>query len=203
MAVPLRKDEMLIPPADLGPYRRKDYEALPAEPRYELINGRFYLSPSPSVLHQLTVGLLYEILIPIARSAHGLVFMAPTDVDLAIHSVVQPDLFYVSSTRRRIIRKRIEGAPDLVVEVVSPGTADRDRNEKPKLYLDSGVQEYWIVDPLERRIDFLRNDAGQFVVALPEGTYRSQQMPELSLGIAAFWQELDVRLAELDEDGDD
>jgi Uma2 family endonuclease len=200
MAIPLRKDELLIPPADLGPYRRKDYEALPDEPRYELIYGRFYLSPSPSVLHQLTVGLLYEILIPIARSAGGLVFVAPTDVNLAVHSVAQPDLFYVSSARRRIIRKRIEGAPDLAVEVVSPGTADRDRNEKPKLYLDSGVREYWIVDPLERRIDFLRNDTGQFVAALPEGTYRSQEMPELSLDITAFWQELDVRLAELDED---
>lgn len=200
MAIPLRKDEMFNPPADLGPYRRKDYEALPDEPRYELIYGRFYLSPGPSPLHQLTLGLLYEILIPIARSARGLVFMAPTDVDLAIHSIVQPDLFYVSSTRRRIIRKRIEGAPDLVVEVISPGTADRDRNEKPQLYLDSGVREYWIVDPTERRIDFLRNDAGQFVAAFPEGTYRSQEMQELSLDIAAFWQELDVRLAELDED---
>jgi Uma2 family endonuclease len=203
MAIPLRKDAPFNPPADLGPYRRKDYEALPDEPRYELIYGRFCLSPSPSVLHQLTVGLLYEILTPMARSARGLAFMAPTDAELAIHSVVQPDLFYVSSARRRIIRKRVAGAPDLVVEVVSPGTADRDRNEKPQLYLDAGVREYWIVDPLERRIDFLRNESGQFVAALMEGLYRSQEMPELSLDIAGLWQELDVRLAELDEDEDD
>ena len=201
MAIPLLKDSPLFPPADLGPYRRKDYQALPDEPRYELIYGRFYVSPSPQVLHQLVVGLLYEILIRIALPAGGTVLFSPMDVFLAEHSAVQPDLLYISSARRRIVKKWVEGAPDLVVEVLSPGTAGRDRNEKLRLYAEKGVREYWLFDASARRSEFLLNDEGEFVAALPEdGLYRSQGLPEISLDVAGFWREIDKRLAALDAD---
>ncbi len=203
MAIPLRKDELLNPPADLGPYRRKDYEALPAEPRYELIYGRFYLSPSPSVLHQLTVGLLYEILIRLAMPRGGMALLSPMDVYFDDHSVVQPDLLYLSAARRRIVRERIEAAPDLVVEVLSPTTARRDRNEKLRLYGEKGVREYWIFDLAERQIEFLVNEDGKFVVALPEdGGYHSEALPEISLDILEFWREIDRRFDALNADGD-
>ncbi|HEV8580060.1 MAG TPA: Uma2 family endonuclease [Thermoanaerobaculia bacterium] len=201
MAIPLLKDVPLAPPADLGPYRRKDYEALPDEPRCELIYGRFYVSPSPSVLHQLVLALVFEKLTQAARTVGAWTFFAPLDVYLFDHSVAQPDVMYISAARRGIIEKRIEGAPDLVVEVLSPGTARRDRGEKLRLYAEAGVREYWIFDPPERQIEFLRNDSGQFVVALPEGgVYRSPALSEISLDVTQFWREIDERVAALDAD---
>jgi Uma2 family endonuclease len=202
MTIPLLKDIPLVPPADLGPFRRKDYEALPPdEPRCELIYGRFYVSPSPSVIHQLVVQLLFKKLERCALKAKAWVFMAPLDVNFFDHSVTQPDILYVSAVRQRIIEERIEGAPDLVVEVLSPGTARRDRGEKLRLYAEAGIREYWICDPPERQIEFLRNDAGQFVVSLPKaGVYRSPVLPEISLDVARFWKKIDERLAALDDE---
>jgi Uma2 family endonuclease len=195
MAIPLLKDIPYAPPNDLGPYRREDYEALPDEPRCELIYGRFYVSPSPLALHQVVVGLLYEILIRIARPSGGLVLMSPMDVHLADHSVVQPDLLYISASRREIMNLWIEGAPDLIVEVLSPGTVRNDRGEKLRLYAESDVREYWIVDPRERQIEFLRNDGGNFIVALPKGSeYQSQTLSEIRFDLVEFWREIEARL---------
>jgi Uma2 family endonuclease len=196
MAIPLLKDVPLAPPDDLGPYRRKDYEALPDQPRCELIYGRFYVSPSPLLLHQIVVGLLYERLLRIARTSRGRAFVAPLDVHLASHSVVQPDVVYVSPSRKGILQSRIEGAPDLLIEVLSPGTARNDRGEKLRLYAESDVREYWIVDPMERQIEFLRNDGGRFVVALSQGAeYRSAVLPEIRLNLLDFWQEVAEQLS--------
>jgi Uma2 family endonuclease len=195
MAVAFLTETPLAPPADLGPYRRRDYEALPDEPRCELIFGRLYVSPSPLVLHQVVALLLHGLLDRIAAARGGLALAAPLDVHLADHSVVQPDVIYVSAARRGIVQERLEGAPDLLVEVLSPGTARRDRGEKLLLYARSDVREYWIVDPKERQIEFLVNEGGRFVVAVPEGTeYRSPVLPEIHLDIAAFWREVDRRL---------
>lgn len=195
MAIPLLKDVPLAPPADLGPFRRKDYEALPDEPRCELIYGTFYESPNRSVLHQTVLLGLATRMYEVARSTRAWVFFAPLDVHLFDHSVVQPDIMYISAVNRRIIKERIEGVPDLVAEILSPGMAGRDRELKLRLYAQAGVPEYWIVDPTERQIDFLRNDSGQFRVALPiGGIYRSQALPEISLDVASFWREVDEDL---------
>jgi hypothetical protein len=91
----------------------------------------------------------------------------------------QPNVMYVSPSRLEIVEDRIEGAPDLLVEVLSPGTSRRDRNEKLKLYAESGVWEYWIVDAVERQIEFLVNHSGTFHVVLPvDDRYRSAELPE-------------------------
>jgi Uma2 family endonuclease len=196
MAVALLKEPPLSPDSGLGPYRRADYEALPDEPRCELIFGRFYLSPSPSLLHQTVLILLLRCLDDIAMKTGGRLFVAPLDVHLMDHSVVQPDLLYVSAARREILRERIEGAPDLVVEILSPGTARRDRGQKLALYADSDVREYWIVDALERQIEFLVNEGGRFVVALPQGDeYRSGVLPEIHLDLSVLWKKVDERLS--------
>jgi Uma2 family endonuclease len=195
MAVALLKEPPISPDSDLGPYRRGDYEALPDEPRCELIFGRFYLSPSPSILHQTVLLLLSRLLDDVAMATGGALFVAPLDVTLADHSVVQPDLFYVAAVRRRILHERVEGAPDLVIEILSPGTARRDRGQKLALYAESGVREYWIVDALERQIELLVNEGGRFVVALPEGDeYRSRALPEIHLHLPAFWKGVEERL---------
>ncbi len=195
MAVAMIEDTPLAPPSDLGPYRREDYESLVDSPRCELILGRFYLSRSPSILHQIVVSLLWQRLHEIARSSGGLALLAPLDVSLAEHSVVQPDVIYVSAERRGIARETIEGAPDLLVEVLSPGSVRRDRGEKLGLYAQSGVREYWIVDPGERQIEFLVNESGRFMVALPSGShYQSQAMDEVRLDLAELWLQVeDVR----------
>jgi Uma2 family endonuclease len=195
MAVALLKEPPLYPSSDLGPYRRKDYEALPDEPRCELIFGRFYVSPSPLVLHQFVVLLLWRILDEIAVASGGLALVAPLDVHLADHSVVQPDVLYISATRMGIVQRWVEGAPDLLIEVLSPGTFRRDRGDKLALYAQSGIREYWIVDAAERSIEFLVNEEGRFVVALPDGEeYRSRVLPEIHLNIPAFWKEVEDRL---------
>ncbi|HEV8578375.1 MAG TPA: Uma2 family endonuclease [Thermoanaerobaculia bacterium] len=195
MAVALLKEPPLSPYTDLGPYRRQDYEALPDEPRCELIFGRFYVSPSPLVLHQFVTSLFWRAFDEIARVSGGLALSAPLDVHLADHSVVQPDVLYISAAQLGIAQRWVEGAPDLLVEVLSPGTARRDRGEKLALYAESGIQEYWIVDPVERQIEFLVNEDGRFVVALPEGEeYRSRVLPEIHLNLPVFWREVEDRI---------
>lgn len=195
MAVALLREPPLVPPAGLGPYRRPDYESLPDEPRCELIQGRFYLTPSPSPLHQVVASHLWRLLDDIAEATGGLALAAPLDLVLADHSVVQPDVIYLSPARRGIVGARIEGAPDLLVEVLSPGTARRDRGEKLTLYAGSGVREYWIVDPQERQVEFLVNEGGRFVVAVPAGEeYASPALPEIRLHLPAFWGRVAAKL---------
>ena len=195
MSVALLKEPPLTFPAGLGPYRRQDYETLPDEPRCELLFGRLHVSPSPSVLHQIVLGLLYEVLNRMADATGGLALLAPVDVILAVHSVVQPDLLYVSPARRAIVQERLEGAPDLVVEILSPGSTRRDRGEKLALYLTSGVREYWIVDPVERQIEFLIERDGRFAVALPAGAeYQSEALQEARLDLAVLWSRVDEKL---------
>ncbi|HXU29074.1 MAG TPA: Uma2 family endonuclease [Thermoanaerobaculia bacterium] len=178
-------------PIGLGPYRAEDYAALPDEPRCELILGRFYLMPSPTASHQLVVFLLGRLFYGIARATGGKAFIAPLDVTLADHSVVQPDVVYVTPENLGIVGDFITGSPDLLVEVLSHGTAHRDRGEKLGLYAQSGVREYWIVDRTTQQIEFLVNRDGAFVVVLPQGaTYRSPALAGVEIDLAAFWAEV-------------
>ena len=179
-------------PIGLGPYRAEDYAALPDEPRCELILGRFYSTPSPFPPHQLIASLIWKLLYAIARGTGGRAYIAPLDVMLADHSVVQPDVIYITPERKEIVGERgISGIPDLVVEVLSLGTSRRDRGEKLGLYARSGVREYWIIDPISKQVDFLVNREGAFVVLLPEGaTYRSPALAGVEIDLAAFWVEV-------------
>jgi Uma2 family endonuclease len=183
------------PSLSLGPYRAGDYAALPEDSRCELLYGRYVMSPSPVVLHQLVVSLLWKALDEIARGAGGLALASPIDVHFAEHSIVQPDVLYVSSQRRDIVQDWVQGAPDLVVEVLSHGTTRRDRVDKLKLYSDHNVAEYWIVDPTSQQIDFLINENGAFQVALAEAdVYRSKAIAEITLNLHEFWQSVAARL---------
>lgn len=194
MTVELLTEAPLAPPAGLGPYRREDYDALPDQPRCELLYGRLYVTPSPTPWHQFVALFLWRHLEDIAEAAGGVAFAAPLDTELADHSVVQPDVIYLSATRLDVLGKCIVGAPDLVVEVLSPGSARQDRGGKLSLYAEAGVREYWIVDPETRHVEFLVNEDGRFLVSLPDaGVYRSEQLPEVHLDVAAFWREVERR----------
>ncbi len=144
----------------------EDYAKTPDDARFELIDGELIpMAPSPSVFHQSSVGVIYRRMFDFVEGrCLGEVFIAPLDVVLTDTDVVQPDVFYVSRARSHIITAaNIQGAPDLVVEVLSPSTSERDRNYKRGLYERSGVGEYWMADPFARRITVLILRNGKYV----------------------------------------
>jgi Uma2 family endonuclease len=187
--------EAFSPFSDLGPYRAADYWQLPEGEPVELIKGRLVVSPSPNFLHQIIVGTLLGRLQSCARKNGGVTIVSPMDVTLSDDTILQPDLLYISKERRSIIKQRVEGPPDLVIEIIS-GTARRDRIEKLDLYAQYQVPEYWIVDPAAQHIDFLVNENGRFVVqSATNDRYQSPRLPEVSIQIAEFWREVDAQMS--------
>jgi Uma2 family endonuclease len=183
------------PVSTLGPYRAADYWELPEGERVELLRGRFVVSPAPTTLHQIVVGVLHILLFESARKSGGRVVLGPADVVLDDHSIPQPDLLYVRQQRRGILQTRVMGAPDLMVEVLSPHNSRRDRVDKLNLYAEYGVAEYWIVDPVERQFDFLVNRGGKFEVQpQQDNRYASPVCPELVIDLTVFWQLVDEQL---------
>jgi Uma2 family endonuclease len=171
----------------------EDYRTLPESmaERYELLDGELVMVPSPTVGHQRASRNLETLLWGFVRERRlGEVLYAPCDVVLGEgkdRQVVQPDLFFVSSQRRHIVMEgEIRGAPDLVVEILSPATAERDRGYKRTLYARHGVQEYWLVDPDARTIEvFVPGEEGlvcQHVYRDPE-TLTSTLIEGLRLGL--------------------
>ncbi|WP_428278709.1 Uma2 family endonuclease [Candidatus Palauibacter sp.] len=127
--------------------------------RYEAIEGDLYMTPAPSPRHQILLLRLYDALAAVLRERHGgVLLVAPVGVEFpSTGEGVQPDILFVSDERRRIIRDTsVRGAPDLVVEILSPSTASHDRGTKRRLYERQGVREYWIVDPDDNAVDVWR-----------------------------------------------
>ncbi len=118
--------------------------------RHELIDGEHYVTPSPNTRHQ-QISLNLTLLIGSWLETHpvGRVFYAPFDVVFSHVDVVEPDLLYLSNERAAavITPLHVRGVPELVVEIGSPGTRQRDETIKRRLYERSGVTEYWVVDP--------------------------------------------------------
>lgn len=134
----------------------EDYVDFPEDgKRHEVVDGEHVVNPAPTTEHQMVSGKLFAILYDaVQRPEIGIVFAAPTDVELSPTDIVQPDLVVVLRTNRRLITPtKIKGAPDLVVEILSPSTERMDRGSKRRLYDRSGVSEYWIVDPREHTIE--------------------------------------------------
>ena len=138
-----------------GSYTLDDYLALPDEIRVELIDGVFYDMSSPLNIHQLLAGEIYRILADYLRSKNAacLPFIAPADVQLDCdnRTILQPDVFVVCD-RKKVPPRRIIGAPDLVIEILSPSTRKKDMNIKTAKYMNAGVREYWIVDPVKQKV---------------------------------------------------
>jgi Uma2 family endonuclease len=141
--------------------RRWTYEEFAQLPddgsRYEVIGGELYVTPTPRSLHQKVVIRLSQVLESFAVE-HGLgeVF-GPLDLVLGPDDFLQPDLLFVRKDRIGIVNDhKAEAAPDLVIEVLSPATALRDRGLKRERYAQFGVPEYWIVDADARKIEIYR-----------------------------------------------
>lgn len=145
-----------------------DYLLLPEDKRYELIEGDLYMVPAPGPFHQVVVLRLQTALSDfVEKHRLGQVVPAPCDVYFSEYNVVQPDILYVSRERLGIIQEKfIQGPPDLVIEVLSPSTREKDLEIKRKLYSRYGVREYWIVDPEGKRIEILTRREAQLSPAV-------------------------------------
>ena len=175
-------------------YTVRDYMSIPDgdERRFELIDGELMLAPAPVPTHQrIVLRLLYILIEFVERNQLGEVFTSPIDVVLSEHHVVQPDILFISSERLHIIGDRnVQGAPDLVIEVLSPSTTKRDRVLKSSSYLRFGVPEYWIVDPAERTIEVMRAGQTKFdtLRVYTEGTSaESPTFPGLLIDVSSIF----------------
>ena len=150
-----------------------DYANLSGDERYELIDGELILVGSPNEIHQRTVKRLFRLMLSAEDDGLGWIYIAPFDVVLTEHDVVQPDLLFISRERADIITAaNVQGAPDLVVEILSPSTARRDWTQKRELYARHGVKEMWLVEPEERKLWALVLRDGNLEVA---GEYGERQ----------------------------
>ncbi|AEG15724.1 protein of unknown function DUF820 [Desulfofundulus kuznetsovii DSM 6115] len=164
----------------------EDYLLLPEDRRYEIIGGDLFMTPSPKRAHQKISLNLATILWSFAK-AHGLgeVYEAPFDVLFSRHDVVQPDVLFVSRENLSIVgENNIQGAPDLIIEILSPSTAERDLDLKKKLYARHAVKEYWIVDPDARKVTvylWKDNDYVKIGVYGEEDSWQPHLLPGLTI----------------------
>ena len=155
-------------------YTYEDYMRTPDDIRYELLDGELILSPSARTAHQRTERKIFVPLTTfVEENELGEVFIAPYDVVLDDFNVVQPDILFVSNERAHIITDlNIQGAPDLVIEILSPSTAQRDRTQKRDLYARHGVPEYWLASADAESVQVLTLQDGEYRVA---GIYTAEQ----------------------------
>jgi Uma2 family endonuclease len=187
--------EGFSPAPQLGPYRAADYWKLPEGAPVELIRGELVMSPSPRPSHQIVVVELAALFLGIAKRSGGFAVCAPADVVLADDTILQPDVLYIAKPRRSIVGDRINGPPDVVVEILSAGNERRDRVAKLDAYARYEVPEFWIVDYQAEVIDFLVLENGRYMVMKTEnGRYQSPRLPEVQIDLFVFWREVAERL---------
>jgi Uma2 family endonuclease len=160
-----RQDDMQAPGRVRPKFTYDDYLALPDDGRrHELIDGEHFVTPSAERRHQeLSLRLVTAVSGFVRRNRIGVVYCAPLDVILSDTDVVEPDILYVSNERSEILGRWVHGAPDLVVEILSPSTRKVDEAIKRRLDGRVDVTQYWIVDPeLEIVKVYRRADDGSF-----------------------------------------
>jgi Uma2 family endonuclease len=182
-----------VPGPKQGQWTYNNYAALLDDGRrYEIVDGVLYMAPSPSEGHQTVVGRIFRYLASCIEDTElGRVYMAPFDVELAFNVIVQPDVLVILNAHlNKITPSRIVGAPDLVVEVASPGTATHDRFTKQIAYARAGVPEYWIADPATRTIEILVLKNGKYTSAgVFEGkaAFTSHVLPDCTVHVGRFF----------------
>lgn len=160
--------------AKQGEYTYEDYVRIPEEPgyRFEVLEGMLIREPSPTTHHQRVVFALSRQLADFFEcfDPEGELFIAPLDVTLTSRNVVQPDILFISGSRRSIMRpERIDGPCDLVVEVMSPSNRRKDRLRKLEIYRRVGIPHYWLVDPEENTLEAFVLKDERYVLAAAGG----------------------------------
>jgi Uma2 family endonuclease len=178
-----------------------DYLSWPEEMRYELIDGIAYLmEPAPTLDHQDIAGEIYFQLRGALEGKPCRAFIAPVDVRLPeaqeaddlVDTVVQPDVLVVCDSAK-LDRRGVRGAPDFVVEVLSPATASHDHVRKRRAYERAGVREFWLVHPTDRMVTIYRLTDGEY--GKPEVCELTGETPVGVLpGVAIAWDDLVGRL---------
>jgi Uma2 family endonuclease len=161
--------------------------------RYELVSGEIVVSPAPTWVHQEVLVRLGEVVRPFVRAGNlGRVGLAPLDIHLGRHDIVQPDMIFVSREREHVLTSNgTEGAPDLVVEILSPSTRQRDLREKLALYASSGVREYWAVEVAPPDFMLLVLKDGELARVPHDGkTVRSVVLAGLEIDLASLFANL-------------
>jgi Uma2 family endonuclease len=161
--------------------------------RHEIIDGEHYVTPSPNTRHQLLVGRLHFEIESFLR-AHpgtGQVFVAPFDVLFTKWDVVEPDLLFIAADQNGVLTdKNVQGAPALVIEILSPATRKTDEHAKRALFDRGGVREYWMVDPDTAAVRVCRRHGdGSFQLGAELNRKNVLTTPQLS--------GLEIRLADL------
>lgn len=169
-------------------YTYADYEKLPEGAPYQLIGGELVREPSPVPYHQIVSRRIeFELVKFVEEKDLGEVLNAPMDVYFSETEVYQPDIMFISKERLNIIgEKKIEAAPDLVIEILSPSSAYYDLRHKMLVYEASGAKEYWVVDPIEKGIDVYQNMNGEFrlfMKARGRGIIRSALLEGFSIAL--------------------
>ena len=156
--------------------------------RYELIDGVVVMSPSPTAQHQqLIMKIAHQVVSFLNENPIGEVF---PELDINLRSglgqevVYRPDIVYVSKERADIIQKHVVGAPDVLVEIISPDSRQYDSVTKKNDYEAAGVREYWLIDPLESKMTFFIRQGDKFVESVPQGdTFASTAIPGFMLDL--------------------
>lgn len=140
-----------------------DYKHWPDDERWEIIDGEAYnMTPAPSIRHQAISGELFGILRDHLKGHPCRPFIAPTDVILSESDIVQPDVLVVCD-KSKITEANIQGAPDMVVEILSPSTSVKDKREKKTIYERFGVREYIIVNPMDDSVERYFLDLNRYI----------------------------------------
>ncbi len=136
-------------------YTYSDYEKLEEGAPFQLIGGKLIMNPAPVPYHQrISRNIEYYLFGFVQKHDLGEVYYAPIDIYLGNQEVYQPDILFIAKDRLSIIgKKNIQGAPNLVIEILSESSVYNDLKKKKKVYEQSGVQEYWIVDPNDQTIE--------------------------------------------------
>ncbi|MCW3490649.1 Uma2 family endonuclease [Dethiobacter alkaliphilus] len=178
-------------------YTYEDYLQLPEEPgyRFEILEGTLVKEPSPNVMHQRVSRRLQRILEDYfwQIDSKSEIFDAPLDVTFGNITVVQPDLLYVAGEQTTIVKKtRIDGAPKLAVEILSPSTSRKDRMQKRQIYQKAGVQHYWLVSPEDKTFEcFVLRDGFYAVAAqgMDDEVLEHPNFPGLSVPLKELWRD--------------
>ncbi|MEW5801099.1 MAG: Uma2 family endonuclease [bacterium] len=173
-----------------------DYLLFPEDgKRHEIIEGEHYMAPSPNVRHQsISRNLGFILNQYVEKHDLGKIYNAPMDVILSYENIVQPDILFISKKNYGIITtQNIQGAPDLLIEIMSESSRKLDRLIKMKTYGKFGVEEYWVIDPAINQIEVFRKDKTGLtlfkVVQEEEGELTSPLFPGLKVNLKKVFEE--------------